>query len=290
MDYSVVEGKGKGMSDGSLLPILFSKPPYSLPNLPYELSEDNLDGVDCYFLETDEIFKFLLRNETAPDDTGKLSGQIDVLVNKTTLFPDRLEFHSKEGNAPLNVDIDFKNVKTNQGLSDDLFAFQVPKGAQVKDVTEKIKAAPAAKESTAPDTEYKYSGPQDKKNFVPVEFRLAETEPGSDLTEMKISGSDQKYYLHKEVELSNADVASVNLGRETGNSAAGIVLTFTNEGKEKFAKVTGENIGKRLGIVVAGKLISVPVIKEAITGGETTISGRFTKEEADGIVKSMRGK
>ena len=65
---------------------------------------------------------------------------------------------------------------------------------------------------------------------------------------------------------------------EFGNYA--ISLSFTSEGAADFAEVTADNVGRRLAIVLDGKVYSAPNINEAISGGRAEISGSFTPEEA----------
>ena len=59
-----------------------------------------------------------------------------------------------------------------------------------------------------------------------------------------------------------------------------ISLQMTAEGKERFATITRQNLHKRLAIVLDGKVCSAPVIQAEITGGQASISGRFTQREA----------
>lgn len=121
-----------------------------------------------------------------------------------------------------------------------------------------------------------------------VQFRLGEREPGKDLEEMTKSGSGEKVYLYKKVEMSNTDIADASV-IET-DKGVNIEITFTDDGKEKLEKLTRENTGKILGILVDGKLVWAPVIHEAIPGGKAIISGSFTLEEAKAITEKMQGK
>ncbi|MDR0647589.1 MAG: protein translocase subunit SecD [Puniceicoccales bacterium] len=59
-----------------------------------------------------------------------------------------------------------------------------------------------------------------------------------------------------------------------------ISLQMTDSGKERFAKVTKNNLHKRLAIVLDGKIYSAPVIQSEITNGQASISGKFTQREA----------
>ncbi len=67
-----------------------------------------------------------------------------------------------------------------------------------------------------------------------------------------------------------------------------VSIEFTPEGSRKFAKITGENIGRNLAIVLDGKVQSAPVIQERIEGGRAMISGRFTPAEAQDLALVLR--
>lgn len=60
----------------------------------------------------------------------------------------------------------------------------------------------------------------------------------------------------------------------------GVSIKFSDKGAEEFAKLTGEHIGEQLAIVFDEKLVSAPIVREEITGGECWISGSFTDESA----------
>ena len=59
-----------------------------------------------------------------------------------------------------------------------------------------------------------------------------------------------------------------------------VFFRLNNVGASIFAKVTSENINRRLAIVLDDKVLSAPVITEPILGGQGTISGHFTEKEA----------
>lgn len=67
-----------------------------------------------------------------------------------------------------------------------------------------------------------------------------------------------------------------------------VSLRFNSEGAKKFAQVTAANIGRRLAIVLDGKVQSAPNIKEAIPSGEAVISGRFTVDQAQDLAKILK--
>ncbi|MFZ8864742.1 MAG: protein translocase subunit SecD [Rickettsiales bacterium] len=63
---------------------------------------------------------------------------------------------------------------------------------------------------------------------------------------------------------------------------------FDSEGTRKFGQITSNNIGKNLAIILDNKVISAPVIREAIIGGEGVISGNYTLETANDLALLLR--
>ena len=83
--------------------------------------------------------------------------------------------------------------------------------------------------------------------------------------------------------------SQLEFDQQTGEGI--VVLTFNKEGGDLFQKITKENIGRYLAIFLDGDLKSMPVIREAITGGKATISGGFTGQtgltEARDLVRNL---
>ncbi len=67
-----------------------------------------------------------------------------------------------------------------------------------------------------------------------------------------------------------------------------ISINFDKKGARIFERITGENVKKRLAIVLDNKVYSAPVIQEKITGGEARITGNFTTEEARDLAIVLR--
>ena len=73
-------------------------------------------------------------------------------------------------------------------------------------------------------------------------------------------------------------------GNQVKNAAAGtdevgqraVVLTLQDEGARLFAEYTRQNVGQQFAIVLDNIVVSAPVIRQPITGGQATISGGFT--------------
>lgn len=76
-------------------------------------------------------------------------------------------------------------------------------------------------------------------------------------------------------------------GATAGLSSPQVILNFNSEGSDLFAKITSEHVGEALAIFLDGQPISEPVIQEPITGGQATITGRFTAAEARDLVRNL---
>src|SRR5690606_14018167 len=75
-------------------------------------------------------------------------------------------------------------------------------------------------------------------------------------------------------------VARAGITRDPLSNQPQITLRFDSEGADLFARITQENVGRQLAIVLDGELYSAPRINEPITGGNAVISGDFTLGEA----------
>jgi preprotein translocase subunit SecD len=67
-----------------------------------------------------------------------------------------------------------------------------------------------------------------------------------------------------------------------------VSINFDKKGARIFERITGENVNKRLAIVLDNSVYSAPVIQEKIAGGQARITGRFTTEEARDLAIVLR--
>ncbi len=67
-----------------------------------------------------------------------------------------------------------------------------------------------------------------------------------------------------------------------------VSLKFNSEGSKKFSEITASNVGRRLAIVLDGKVQSAPRIREAIPSGEAVITGRFDAQQAQDLALILR--
>jgi preprotein translocase subunit SecD len=81
--------------------------------------------------------------------------------------------------------------------------------------------------------------------------------------------------------------ARVSIGGEFRNEPY-VAIEFDSEGARIFDKVTGENVGKRVAIILDNTVYSAPVVRERISGGKASITGGFTMEEAKDLAIVLR--
>ena len=67
-----------------------------------------------------------------------------------------------------------------------------------------------------------------------------------------------------------------------------VALEFSSKGASEFARITEENVGKRLAIVLDERLQSAPRIKEPIPTGEAVITGQFDMQKASDLALVLR--
>jgi len=67
-----------------------------------------------------------------------------------------------------------------------------------------------------------------------------------------------------------------------------VAIKFNAQGARDFDRITGENVNRRLAIILDGAVYSAPVIKERISGGDAQITGAFTTEEARDLAIVLR--
>ena len=125
---------------------------------------------------------------------------------------------------------------------------------------------------------------------VPIEFRAAQEQPAPGLTEMAVAGGDSKVYVRGEALLTNADIKSAALARATGDAGSPqIEIVFTKAGRAKFVAATAQAVGKQIAILIDGRVICAPCVREKVTGGRAVITGAFSREEAQRIADGLAG-
>ncbi|MBN1825138.1 MAG: protein translocase subunit SecD [Candidatus Eisenbacteria bacterium] len=91
------------------------------------------------------------------------------------------------------------------------------------------------------------------------------------------------YLLNDRPEFTGAMLANaeVQTGLDPNRpNVPGVTLTMTGEGSHIFSRVSGANVGRRLAIVLDGKVQSAPTIMDKIRHGRASITGNFDFDDA----------
>lgn len=134
----------------------------------------------------------------------------------------------------------------------------------VTDVDEAIKMI-----GQTPLLEFKIEAPKDIPKKAKVVNGVVTVDVGDNYVATELTGR----YLSK---------ATLQFNKNTSEPM--VSLLFDERGKELFAKITKENVGKTVAIYLDGVVISNPVVREEIPNGEAFISGNFTPIEAKQLV------
>ena len=120
-------------------------------------------------------------------------------------------------------------------------------------------------------------------------FRLVSEEEddfGSELLFFEDGNTQLK--VNKRVVMSGDNLTNARPTFDNQNNESVVSFTLDRVGAKKFARVTQKNIGKKLAIILDNKIISAPVIRDAILGGNGQISGDFTFQSATDFALLLR--
>ena len=197
-------------------------------------------------------------------DTSKLQGAakadaadraIEVIRNRIDQFGVRETSIQRQGEDEIVVQL--PGVTDRERALDVIGKTALLEFKTVSDDQEKIKAAAAGK--------------------VPEGYEYLFSEEGGALL------------VQKEAVLTGESIKNAQVRfSQTEFNAPVVSLEFNAQGAEKFAKITAENVNKRLAIVLDGKVQSAPVIREAIPSGEAVISGSFDVQHAQDLSIVLR--
>lgn len=96
------------------------------------------------------------------------------------------------------------------------------------------------------------------------------------------------YPVRNSVVLSGDRLSDASAGFDPQTREPVVNFRFDRTGAREFGAITQANVGQPFAIVLDGKVLSAPVIREPITGGSGQISGSFTVQEAGTLSALLR--
>jgi len=98
------------------------------------------------------------------------------------------------------------------------------------------------------------------------------------------TGASQVYHTV----MTGAALDTVNVQTGTLAGSYNVAFTLKSDGAKVFSDYTSSHVGQYLAIVLDKKVISAPVIKNAITDGQGIIEGGFTNDSANALAVQLR--
>ncbi len=125
-------------------------------------------------------------------------------------------------------------------------------------------------------------------NASPQDARNGKLPPGDEVLPGEAqSGQPTQYYVVRRRVMVSGDTLT-DAQPTFENSQPVVSFKFDSIGARRFADATKENVGKPFAIVLDNKVISAPVIKEPILGGQGVIEGSFTVQSANDLALLLR--
>src|SRR5438132_4453981 len=132
-----------------------------------------------------------------------------------------------------------------------------------------------------------------------MEFRMVDTSVSPEQaqqgrappdSEVLLSASSPKipYVVKKQVLVPGGDLTDAQAAFDQQTNEPIVNFRFNTSGARKFGAATSENVGLPFAIVLDNEVISAPVIRQPIMGGQGQISGSFTVQSANDLAILLR--
>ena len=105
---------------------------------------------------------------------------------------------------------------------------------------------------------------------------------------LKFENDQEEAVVSKRIILSGDNLLDAQPRMDNQTNETVVSFTLDRVGAKRFGKATSTGIGKQLAIVLDGKIISAPVIRDTIASGSGQISGGFTFQSATDLALLLR--
>tara|TARA_B100000700_G_scaffold295711_1_gene358864 strand:+ start:325 stop:1878 length:1554 start_codon:yes stop_codon:yes gene_type:complete len=122
-----------------------------------------------------------------------------------------------------------------------------------------------------------------------LSFRLVTQDSGEFGSEkFLLQETQEQITVSKRIILSGENLIDAQPRYDNLNNEPIVAFSLDRLGSQRFGRATTQNIGKKIAIILDDEAISAPVIRDAITGGNGTISGNFTFQGATDLALLLR--
>ena len=250
----------------------------------YEYSElfQSLENVNTYLRETNVVDSTEIseNKENSNNETGESNEDISDLIDDDNLLAD-LETDSLSADSA--DQLSFEEFAQNNPL----YAVLYPNVNQQN----QIQPGPVVGFCAVKDTSElnNYLNDPAVMKFFPVDVKFAYTVKPYDTEErfiqlvaLRVTNRDGKAAMDGDVVTD----ASQAFGQY--NSSAEVSMSMNQEGAKQWKRLTAENIGKSVAIVLDGFVYSYPTVQSEISGGRSSISGDFSVNEAKDLANILK--
>ena len=119
-------------------------------------------------------------------------------------------------------------------------------------------------------------------------FVIQNEEPSFGSEKLTTEDGSEELIVSKRIIISGENLVDAIPRMDNQSNQTVVSFTLDRVGAKRFAKATMSGIGKRLAIVLDGKIVSAPVVRDAIVSGSGQISGNFTFQSATDLSLLLR--
>ena len=120
------------------------------------------------------------------------------------------------------------------------------------------------------------------------QFITQNTEESFGTEKLEFEDGSENAIVSKRIILSGDNLVDAKPSMNSQTNETVVSFTLDRVGAKKFGKATSTGVGKRLAIILDGKIISAPSVREPIIGGSGQISGNFTFQSATDLALLLR--
>ena len=119
-------------------------------------------------------------------------------------------------------------------------------------------------------------------------FVVQNDEPSFGSEKLLFEDGSEEAIVSKRIIISGENLLDAKPKMDNQSNQTVVQFTLDRVGAKRFGKATLSGVGKRLAIVLDGKIISAPIVRDAIVGGSGIISGDFTFQSATDLALLLR--
>ncbi len=120
------------------------------------------------------------------------------------------------------------------------------------------------------------------------QFITQNSEESFGTEKLMFEDESEEVIVSKRIILSGDNLVDAKPTMDTQTNETVVTFSLDRVGAKKFGKATSTGVGKRLAIILDGKIISAPSVREPIVGGSGQISGNFTFQSATDLALLLR--